>query len=272
MNHYVDLHMHTQASDGTWSPEELVENIKKVGLSTFAVTDHDEITSVEAVQKLAQREGMACISGVELSTSYNGREYHILTYDFNLDNTLLLERVKKNHQVRLDYHRVAIETLKQDYNVISIEEFSNYQYALGRGGWPSLNYLLDKKVVYNMNDYFNLMKRYNLQLIFDDPEMTIRDIKEAGAIPILAHPPAYTEGQLMAFEQLETFVSFGIMGLECYSPYYKDASDSDYYVNYCRNKSLYISGGSDCHGTLLPNRKLKHPAILKEQLNLPFLL
>lgn len=272
MEHYVDLHMHTQASDGTWSPKELVQNIKRVGISTFAVTDHDEILNVEEVQKLSQIEGLTCIRGVELSASYQNREYHILTYDFDLDNEIMVRRVKKNHQVRLDYHRVVIETLKKAYKEVSTEEFSIYQYDLSRGGWPSLNYLLDKKVVYNMNDFFNLMKRYNLELIFDAPDEIIKDIRAAGATAILAHPPAYTQGDFMSLEQLENFISFGIQGLECYSPYYKDPSDSDYYVNFCRDRGLFISGGSDCHGLLLPNRKLRHPAIRKEQLNCPFLI
>lgn len=271
MKHYVDLHMHTQASDGTWSPEELVENIKKVKLSTFAVTDHDEITSVEVVQQLSKKEGLNCISGVELSASYMGKEYHILTYDFAMENPKILQRIQKNHQVRMDYHRGVIETLKQDYPAISTEEFSTYTYDLTRGGWPSLNYLLDKKVVYNMNDFFGLMKRYNLQLIFDTPEVIIKDIKAAGAIAILAHPPAYAEGNLMKLEQLETFMSFGIMGLECYSPYYKVPSDCDYYVDFCKNNNLFVSGGSDCHGSFVPGRKLKYPELLKEQLILPFL-
>ncbi len=271
MEHYVDLHMHSQASDGTWTPKELVENVKKVGISTFAVTDHDVISSVARAQEYALKEGLNFITGVELSASFMNREYHILTYHFDLENSIFLQRVEKNHQVRLDYHRLVVETLMKDYAQVSLDEFSTYQYDLSRGGWSSLNYLYDKKVVYNMNDFFNLMKRYELQLIFDTPETIIKDIKAAGAIAILAHPPAYGEGQLLPKELLDSFVSFGIMGLECHSPYYKEITDTAYYVEYCKKHNLYISGGSDCHGSLLQTRKLKHPAILKDQLNLPFL-
>ncbi|MBC7960896.1 MAG: PHP domain-containing protein [Vallitaleaceae bacterium] len=271
MENFVDFHMHTCASDGTWRPKDVIENIKKAEIKCFAVTDHDSMQSVASTKELALREGLQFITGVELSTTFQNREYHLLTYDYELTNAILMERIEKNHQLRLDYHQLVVKTLVKDFPQISTEEFALYEYDLSRGGWPSLNYLFDKKVVYNMNDYFGMMKRYDLQLIFDGPKEIIRDIKAAGAIVILAHPPAYVQEGFMSLEQMEQWVDFGIQGMECYSPYYKNPEDSGYYVNFCNEKGLFISGGSDCHGDLLPNRKLRRPSIKKEQLNLPFL-
>ncbi|PKM96202.1 MAG: hypothetical protein CVU84_00345 [Firmicutes bacterium HGW-Firmicutes-1] len=271
MKKYVDLHIHTQASDGTWTPEKAIEHIKTANISTFAITDHDSIDNVAEAQIIAENNGLTCVSGVEISTSFQNMEYHILTYDFNLNNPILVARVNKNHKQRLDYHNTVIETVKKDYPQLSLEEFEQYSYDLTRGGWPSLNFLLDKKVVNNMQSFFQLMINYKLQLVFDSPEQVIEDIRQAGAVAILAHPPAYVKQDFMPLEQLREWVSFGIQGFECYSPYYINPIDSGYYVDFCKANSLYISGGSDCHGDLLLNRKLRNPSILLDQLELPFL-
>lgn len=272
MKKLVDFHMHTQASDGTWLPEELIEEIKKANISKFAVTDHDSIQNVKQTQELANANNLTCISGVELSATYKEREYHILAYNFDLQNPTIIERVHKNHQLRYDHHISCIETLTKDYPVISVEEFIEYEYDLTRGGWPALNYLMDKNVVNNMNDYFILMEKYNLKLLFNQPAEVIKDIKNAGAIAVLAHPPAYIDNGFMDYKQLKMWKDFGIQGIECYSPYYKNATDCNYYVKYCNENDLYISGGSDCHGRLLSSRKLGNPSIEKSQLNLPFLV
>lgn len=271
MNKYVDLHIHTCASDGTWNPEEVVRNVKSSGIEIFAVTDHNEITNVEATQKIASQSGLRCISGVELSATYRDREYHILAYKFDLQNPVILERVNKNSLISKQHDLKVIESLMSDYKEISCDEFLEYKGESRRGGWPSLNYLIDKGIIQDMYQYFDIEERLDLKMVFDTPEEIIRSIREAGAIAILAHPPAYTVDGFMEMEQLEAFVSFGIQGLECYSPYYKNQNDSKYYVEFCKRNGLYISGGSDCHGSFVPSRKLKHPEILKEQLVLPFL-
>ncbi|PKM50822.1 MAG: hypothetical protein CVV02_10030 [Firmicutes bacterium HGW-Firmicutes-7] len=271
MKKYVDLHIHTQASDGTWTPKKAVEHIKEADIRTFAITDHDSIENVSDAQIIAENNGLTCISGVELSTTFQNMEYHILSYNFDLTNKTLVSRVNRNYQQRQNYHKTVIETLKKDYPQLSLEEFEHYTYDLTRGGWPSLNFLLDKKIVNTMQEFFNIMIDYKLQLVFDSPEQVIEDIRQAGAIAILAHPPAYNQQNVMSLDQLKRWVSYGIQGFECYSPYYKDPLDSNYYVKFCKEHSLYISGGSDCHGDLLLHRKLKNPSILLEQLELPFL-
>lgn len=270
MKKYVDLHIHTQSSDGTWTPEKAIQHINTADIGVFSITDHDSIDSVAEAQRLAGDNGLVCISGVEISSTHNDMEYHILTYNFNLDNPYLVARVNKNHKIRLDYHETVIETMKKDYPQLSLEEFEGYSYDLTRGGWPSLNFLLDKGVVHNMQEFFDLMKRYKLQLIFDSPEQVIAEIRQAGGVAILAHPPAYVQQDFMSIDQLKEWVSYGIQGFECYSPYYKNPLDSSYYVDFCKENALYISGGSDCHGDLLLHRKLRNPSILLEQLELPF--
>jgi len=268
---YVDLHMHTQASDGTWAPDDVIENVKKAGIDTFAVTDHDAIDNVRETQMKAERSGLRCVTGVELSTTYQQMEFHVLAYNFKLHHPVIQERINKNKKQRLDYHLTVIERLKDDYKMISIEEFSGYEYDLKRGGWPSLNYLLDRGVAHSMQHYFNLMKDYDLQLVFDSPSEIIDAIKASSGIAVLAHPAAYVKQNRMTIDALREWQAFGIQGLECYSPYYKNASDSQFYINYCKENNLYISGGSDCHGELLPQRKLRTPSIQLKDLTLPFL-
>ena len=90
MNRKVDLHLHTIASDGSWTPREAVLAAKKAGLGIMAVTDHDSLGSVAPVMKLAPKEGIEVIAGVEMCSTYEGRCFHILGYGFDCSNPILL--------------------------------------------------------------------------------------------------------------------------------------------------------------------------------------
>src|SRR6056297_3558913 len=86
----IDLHMHTTASDGALTPAELVEKCIELGLETIAVTDHDNVTSVEEVKQLGEEKGLKVVPGIEISTYRGDAEYHILGYFIDIENDALL--------------------------------------------------------------------------------------------------------------------------------------------------------------------------------------
>jgi predicted metal-dependent phosphoesterase TrpH len=85
----IDLHIHTSASDGTWSPEVLIQNVTKAGIKIFSVTDHDTVKNIAAVSDLAIGTNLTFIRGVEINTSNKGQFFHILGYSIDTENERL---------------------------------------------------------------------------------------------------------------------------------------------------------------------------------------
>lgn len=242
----VDLHIHTNASDGTWDIKETIAVIIEKNIKYFSITDHDTIeNSLEALKYIPRNRKF--VLGSEISSTYKGKEYHILAYDFNPENEALKKLLKDNQLIRKKYNDDLIKYVKEYEVVNDVSDYDNYMWDLARGGWKSLNYLIDKGVVADLNSYFELVEISQLKLEFNSPKVVIEKIHQAGGYCILAHPSAYGEKYIKE-NFLETWIAFGIDGLECYSPYFEEINDASYYVKFCKKNNLMISGGSDCHG------------------------
>lgn len=245
-NELVDMHLHTNASDGTWSVEELIEEVNNKDIRYFSITDHDTLkNSKKALQIIPENKEF--VIGVEISSTYKNREYHILAYDFDPNNDALVELLTNNQKIRQKHNDDIIKYVKEYELVNNVEDYSNYTADLKRGGWKSLNYLLDKGIVKDLSDYLKLMEISNLTIEFNKPKQVIDRIKKAGGYAILAHPSAYGE-DFIDDKVFELWKSFGIDGIECYSPYLEGKEVADYCVEFCKSNNLMISGGSDCHG------------------------
>lgn len=144
MNRKVDLHLHTIASDGSWTPREAVLAAKKAGLGIMAVTDHDSLGSVAPVMKLAPKEGIEVIAGVEMCSTYEGRCFHILGYGFDCSNPILLAHLAHNRRLLEETDERAIGILSEEGWPVSIKEYRAYVYDPRRGGFKALFYLIDK--------------------------------------------------------------------------------------------------------------------------------
>ena len=153
-------------------------------------------------------------------------------------------------------------------NIIKdVSDYPSYKYNRKRGGWESLSYLIDKKVVKNLNGYFKILNESKEVLKFKSPKEVIEIIKDAGGHPFLAHPSSYGKGQKLSLDILKGWKDYGISGIECYSPYLKETKDADYYVKFCNENNLMISAGSDCHGDF-NDRSLGIPKVNFHMLNL----
>ena len=138
MNRKVDLHLHTIASDGSWTPREAVLAAKKAGLGIMAVTDHDSLGSVAPVMKLAPKEGIEVIAGVEMCSTYEGRCFHILGYGFDCSNPILLAHLAHNRRLLEETDERAIGILSEEGWPVSIKEYRAYVYDPRRGGFKAL--------------------------------------------------------------------------------------------------------------------------------------
>lgn len=256
----TDLHIHTTASDGCWPPEQAVAEVKAHGIGLFAVADHDTVAGVSAAEALAHQEGLAFLRGVEISTRLDGQVFHILGYGFDPQAPALVALL---HENRLTLDRAsdeAIQSLITAGYPIDWADYAAYTYERTRGGWKAYNFLLDRGLCSGIRDYF---ERLSPALPSDPPPFVspaeaIAVIRQAGGVPILAHPGASFRPQVTE-EGLQMFLDLGIAGVECYS-YAHDEATTRFCLHWCARHNLLITGGSDCHGGLVP-RELGIPPV-----------
>lgn len=265
----IDLHLHTSASDGTSDPKELVEEIVEKGIGIFAVTDHDTTVNVEKTFAFAKEQGLGFISAAEISAVYDGKIFHILAYGCDIGNRQLKEVLQYNQTVWANIDISRIEWVSRKDRRVNAQEFFSYSYEPSRGGWSSLNYLIDKGIVGNMQEYFMTQTDFVMDENFAYLPDVIEAINASGGKAFLAHP-AYSKEKnerVMSADRLDKLVRAGIVGIECYTIYNASKEEEKYYLTYAQEKGLLISGGSDYHGKFITQRKLGVPHITTEMLH-----
>ncbi len=245
----VDLHLHTFASDGEWSPEQVVKELDDNNISIFAVTDHDAMDCLGPMTLLMKdRPDLTFIKGLEGTVTYRGVEHHILTYGVDENNQELEEMLSINRQVRTEYNSALMTWLNESYPELSAEGFMDYDYDPYQAGWKAFGYVRSKGLVETLSDYQKLTRGFKRDKQFLDPVLFFSKMAEYGYKTVLAHPAAYAEGDLYDVAHLDYFRDLGLCGIECYSNYFADLSNAKYYIDYCNKYDLMITGGSDCHG------------------------
>jgi len=265
----VDLHIHTNASDGRWTPERLVNEVVKTGIRLFSVTDHDTVDNISAVQKLATDAGVLFIPGVEISATLNGQLFHILGYGIEQTNPGLQKILTHNTGLMNKNDDNSIRQLIARGYDIDYAAYLSYQDDSGRGGWKALNFLIDTGLCAGMEEFFRVLFKdapapYP---IFPHPEEIITAIVEAGGTPILAHPGGSVNRKSSIEEVLLTFLEFGIGGFESFHPEH-DEKKTRICLEFSQKNERQITGGSDCHGGFIRSRKLGLPDIVLQQLKL----
>ena len=264
----VDLHIHTQASDGSWTPAQLVERVRAAGIGLFAAIDHDSIDSVAACEALARESGLCFLRGAEFSTTLNGNLYHMLAYGFDPTDEALIRLLDSNQQRHEVTDLECLHVLRRDGFPVDLAAFEAYKNDPARGGWKGLNYLIDQGVCTGVDDCLNRLFGNHRPMpfpTFPSPAEIISIVLAAGGVPILAHPGA--QWLNTAEEVLEDFRQAGIRGIECYTSYH-NMDATRHFVAWCQRHDLLITGGSDCHGDFVPNRKLGVPSIAHTDLRL----
>lgn len=263
------MHIHSTASDGSWTPEELVVRVREAGIGLFSVTDHDSIGNIAPVRQLAAASGLAFLAGVEVSTTTGGRPYHILGYGVDPAAAELQRLLKHNTTLLERVDHESIRKLIDQGFTIDYEEYCAYRHEPTRGGWKSLSFLVDKGLCRDVQDFFGNLFTAERGLSFPEylpPAEVIGSIEAAGGRAVLAHPGSAFHGPALE-ENLDYFGHAGIAGLECFHPGH-DAATTRRVVAWCRKNGLLITGGSDCHGSFVPQRRLGMPSIQLAELQL----
>ena len=255
----VDLHTHSTHSDGTYSPEELINLAKKIGLKGLALTDHDTISGLKEAFEYANQVNLPFLCGIEISIKYekNGH-FHLLGYFLSPEIPELDSVLQKLKEARKNRNKKLIEKLQNIGIDITYEELLN----LGKGeiGRPHIaNLLVKKKVVKNVQEAFDkYLKKGAIAYVpkaLLTPEEGIAIITKAKGIPVLAHPISLALPEEELFDYLKYLKDLGLKGVEAY--YSEHTREFTNFLLDCAKKlNLCVTGGSDFHGENKPDIKL----------------
>ena len=244
---FADLHIHTYYSDSTSSPQEVVDEAIKNGLSCISITDHDVIDGVAPTKEAAKAVNLEVIPGIELSSEFEGKDIHILGYFIDFEKgplfdkieAFLDERVRRMKQMILNLQTVGIKDIT--FEEISVMTKSR---AVGRA---HLATLLIKKG--HVNNFKNAFEKYLGQdrpgwapKFKQSPFEAIDLIHQSGGLAVMAHPMLTQKDEL-----IPRLVKGGLDGLEAYYPNCMPAV-TQFYEKIGRKNGLLLTGGSDAHG------------------------
>lgn len=254
---YIDLHVHSSASDGSLTPEEVVSLARKAGLRCFALTDHDTVDGVEpALQYAGKFENIDVIPGIELSCYYKNREIHIVGLFVNHRDKAFLEELQKLKQAREDRNEKMVQNFVDAGIPITIEELKhgNPNSVITRAHFARV--LVEKGVCRNKTEAFDKYLGIGCPFYLPKPKVTpehvLNLIKQAGGTAILAHPYSYKFSKSEVETLLDTLIPLGLSGLECYYSTYDDGQIQEL-RSIALAKNLLVSGGSDFHGVVKPD-------------------
>jgi len=249
----IDLHMHTTVSDGTDTPEEILEQVRKAGIDLFAITDHDAIKGCRIIRSALREGDPRFITGVEFSCRDEEGQYHILGYHYDPDAESIRELAQYSHNLRMKKIHMRLEHLETEFGIAFPDEEVERLLALDNPGKPHLALLLVKYGYAQtkeeaMEQYLN---RLRIRAEFLKPEQAISGILAGGGIPVLAHPSYGNGDQLILGNDLEIRIArlteFGLQGLEAFYSGFAPLQRKEL-LYYAKQYGLFVSAGSDYHG------------------------
>lgn len=249
----ADLHTHTTCSDGTLSPEALVDAAKAAGLAAVAITDHDTVAGIAAGQAHGRRVGVEVVAGVEMSTNdgQGGSDIHLVGLFIDPEHPEVIEALDMLRHERET--RLGRMVAKLNELGVPVTEQEVYQHAgpaapgrvhvaqaiVQRGAAPTVDaafrrYIRDRGPAYVAKEKLS-------------PERTVDLIHAAGGVSVFAHPGLTRQGHRLA-----ALVAHGLMGIEVFCLSH-NAAATEHYAALAAQHGLLVSGGSDFHGEIKPD-------------------
>jgi predicted metal-dependent phosphoesterase TrpH len=249
---YIDLHLHTAASDGVRSPSEIVNYAKSKGLQAIAITDHDTIEGLAEAVAEGQRIGLEVIPGIEISAEHSPGSMHLLGYFLDIHHPLLNERLAYLQKARAERNPKIVENLNRLGVKISYDEVIKASGG-GQVGRPHFaQVLLEKGYVRSFQEAFDRFLKKGASAYVDKVRFTsaeaIHFIREAGGVAVLAHPNTLGVNGSKALEVLLLqLIREGLEGIEVYYPEHSPFETAQYKF-LAEKQGLVITGGTDYHG------------------------
>lgn len=256
----IDLHVHTTASDGQYTPSQIIESARSRNIGVIAITDHDTIAGIEEGADTAKKAGVTFVPGTELNINFPTGEFHLLGLGFKQISpslTILLDTLVKNRELR---NAQIIEKMREGGVDITLEEMQADfpDTVLGRPHFAAE--LVKKKVVKTRQQAFGRYlakgRPWYVQRVGSNLDEAIVAIKESGGVPVIAHPMSLYLSWGKLPDALKDFYDRGVMGLEAFHPGAR-VTECLRLEEVAHKIGFFVTAGSDFHGEKIrADRKL----------------
>jgi predicted metal-dependent phosphoesterase TrpH len=256
----IDLHVHSNASDGSDSPTEVVRKAAAIGLSALALTDHDTVSGIPEAMQQASASGVELIPGIELSVGWKRGAMHLIVLFLRPGDGPLQQRLADLRTGRTARNVRIIECLEEIGLPVTQEEV--LEFAVGESvGRPHIAAVMLRKgyvesIAAAFDQYLGLGKPAYVARPRLEPTEAIRLASAEGAVTVLAHPHTLgLDSSAEVASTLSALAEAGLVGMECHCPPYSPL-EREAYEALARRFGLLPSGGSDYHGTFKPETEL----------------
>lgn len=252
----TDLHIHTNYSDGVFSPEKIVDTAVEAGLEAIAITDHDNVLAYDVAQKYIKEKDfkLQIIRGIEINTLYKNYEVHILGYLMNPENSDFQAMLKAQQTARVKQTKEILALLAKKEGIrVKFEDVKKLVANGGSIGRPHI-----ARAITSAGGTPNIMEAYSKYIHEDSPVYVQRKtvsphdaveiIYDAGGIPVIAHPHDLD----IAEPLIKELMNYGLRGIEAYHRKHSPAC-VEYFSSMAEELGLIVTGGSDFHTPNLVN-------------------
>lgn len=266
-----DLHMHSeQSSDGQLTVDELLDLAESKGLETIALSDHDSVAKVREIMAKGKERGIEVLPAIEITTNLGDSGVHLLGYGIDLDDPWIKSLEAQADKIMKDAFHTRVEKVTQKYG-IDVDEEDVIRRAAGKNPWFTLmdTIFADPRAqeIEELHPYLKGGERSDpapvnffwdkcqngtdLYVAVEFPDLleSIQKVREAGGVPIIAHPFKTFYHNEKALRKVQ---EAGVMGLEGYSNYHTP-EQIEWYRQYANDHGLLITCGSDFHGEKKPS-------------------
>lgn len=254
----IDLHAHSNVSDGTEPPAAVLAAAAAAGLDVIALTDHDSTDGWDEASRAAANSGVALVPGMEISCrTEQGISVHLLSYLHDPTHEGLLEEITKARDARLTRAERMVTLLSEDYPLTWDDVIHHVAPGATLGRPHIADALVAAGVVADRSEAFTSIltshSRYFVQHYAPEPALAVELVRAAGGVPVFAHPVASSRGRVVGERTYHDMIDAGLAGLEVD---HRDNSDEgrEFLRGLAARHGLLMTGSSDYHGKGKPNR------------------
>jgi predicted metal-dependent phosphoesterase TrpH len=243
---FADLHLHTFFSDGTYSPEELVQRASQGGFSAMSLTDHDTVEGCGRAATACKAASIEFITGTELTAQHEDHEIHILGYFIDTSHPGMLAEIEKFQVVRQNRIREIVARLNSLGVALDAQAVFDLANCRSPGRPHVARAMVQAGLCSSLDEAFERFLKKNRPAFVPKFKMSaavaIDLIHDAGGLAVLAHP-----GLNHADQVIQPMAEAGLDGIECFHTKHS-TSMAEHYLQMADELKLLVTGGSDCHG------------------------